>query len=492
MSRKVKMIQDNLKLQFPERHTIFFAVFAIMIGLGIGFASINFNNPLALSFVGIGIVAAISALLRPELGLLILMIMTFTRFSDILVGYHGFPSTYQPFLILLTIATVLYYLRAQRRPQGIQPLIISLMLYGLVVFLSLIYAKDVILAEQGLENYAKDAFIAVLVVLLVQRANFLRQVFWALLLVAIVLGTLSTYQYFTGTFTNPYWGFGQANFSTLSGEGGYRIGGPFQDSPFYGQILIIFVPLALNRMLYEKQVWMQCLAGWALAVSLLSIILTFSRGAFIGLIVIGIILIIRRRSRPLGFAAGLLLIGAIITLAPNNYLDRVGTISEFAPIFGQSDIRNESSFRGRTSENIVAMQMFRDHPILGVGIGNYNARYIEYSSRLGIDPRLADRSAHSLYLEVLAESGILGILVFGGILYVAFNVMRRSRNMLSDAGHTEGAEMIQALSLAFIGYLIAGLFLHLAFARPFWSIIGLAFASLQIAKNTIFEDKEEN
>jgi O-antigen ligase len=69
---------------------------------------------------------------------------------------------------------------------------------------------------------------------------------------------------------------------------------------------------------------------------------------------------------------------------------------------------------------IIAVQMFLENPILGVGKRNYQALYVEYSSMLGLDPRLEDRQAHSLYLELAAEMGMLGLLSFGGILLALF------------------------------------------------------------------------
>lgn len=476
------MLQQSTKPISLDYQTLLFALLAVLSGIGMGMMTIALGSPALVAVFALSVILVIITLVHPEFGIAILTVMTFTRVSDILVAYHHAPSTVQPFMVLLVFSAGLYYVRARRRPVGLQQVVVCLLLYGFVVFLSLIYAKDLLLAEAGLESYVKDAFVAFLVVLLVQNVSALRQVIWALLFVGIVLGTLSVYQYVTGTYSNTYWGFAQALLSNLPGESGYRLGGPFRDSPFFGQILLVFVPLALNRLTHERQLWLRCLAGWCLAVSVLTIILTYSRGAFLGLIVMGALMVIRRPPRPIAFAIGLGLITAVLTLAPGNYVDRIGTIAEFAPVVGVSDVRNESSFRGRTSENIVAIQLFLDNPLLGVGVGNYNAHYVEYSSRLGMDPRLKNRSAHNLFLEVLAESGVIGLGVFLGILYVAFKAMHRARRSLEHGGLGDIASMVQAISVALLGYLTASAFLHLAFARPFWLLIGLALATTQIAQ----------
>ena len=63
--------------------------------------------------------------------------------------------------------------------------------------------------------------------------------------------------------------------------------------------------------------------------------------------------------------------------------------------------------------------MWRVHPIMGVGPGNFEQHYLDYSSRIGIDPRAEERSAHSLYLESLAETGLVGSVPFFALIGVA-------------------------------------------------------------------------
>ena len=83
---------------------------------------------------------------------------------------------------------------------------------------------------------------------------------------------------------------------------------------------------------------------------------------------------------------------------------------------------------------IVGLQMFADHPILGVGLGNYPLLYQQYSQRLGIDLRSEIRQAHNLYLEVAAETGLLGLLSFGLLLVVMFWSIWKAHQALAKKG----------------------------------------------------------
>src|SRR5207237_9579224 len=71
----------------------------------------------------------------------------------------------------------------------------------------------------------------------------------------------------------------------------------------------------------------------------------------------------------------------------------------------------------RLSQWYAGWQMFTAHPILGVGIGNYNAAYDTY--RLDQWP-VALGHAHNHYLTIAAEAGFFGLMAYLVFLLVAF------------------------------------------------------------------------
>jgi hypothetical protein len=73
----------------------------------------------------------------------------------------------------------------------------------------------------------------------------------------------------------------------------------------------------------------------------------------------------------------------------------------------------------RVGENLAALEMFRDHPVAGVGPDNFELRYPVYAQRVALDPRPEVRGAHSLYLESLAETGIIGTVAFVALPFAA-------------------------------------------------------------------------
>jgi hypothetical protein len=125
--------------------------------------------------------------------------------------------------------------------------------------------------------------------------------------------------------------------------------------------------------------------------------------------------------------------------------------------------------------------MFRDYPILGVGPGDYPLHYLEYSQEIGLDPRLAPRDAHSLYLEALAETGIIGASAFLVVLWLALRGAWRARLRLAG----RDALLAEGIFVALVSYLVAGLFLHAAYPRYLWIVVGFGFVAGNLARGEV-------
>jgi O-antigen ligase len=120
--------------------------------------------------------------------------------------------------------------------------------------------------------------------------------------------------------------------------------------------------------------------------------------------------------------------------------------------------------------------MFADHPVVGVGYGNFEDYYHRYARTLALDSRREERAAHSLYLEVAAETGIVGMAAFALLLLHPIAGTIRTRSALRDQGLSRDAQHVVAFGIALGGYLVGSLFLHLSYPRYFWLLLGIAIA----------------
>ena len=490
-------MQELLQTKNPARDTgmvrLLSGMAAIIIGIAAGILVAFSSSPLVPIGIAVALVAVFATIKRIELGLLALIFMTWTRLSDIAIKYHNVPSITQWFFVFLLALILIRWLIQDERPQGWLRALVLIGGYGMVGMASLFFATDYALGQEWLVIFVKDGAIALIVALLITRAETLRHVIWALLAAGIFIGTLSVLQYLTGTFTNNYGGFAQAAVQNIVGQtSDYRIAGPVGDPNYYAEIMLVLVPLALDRALAESSRTLRFLAVWALVVCTLSVIFTFSRGGFLALAVIIVLrLVLRPPNMRTLFIIGALCV-ALWMLLPANYTSRLVSVADLVPAPDQNARSFEDSLRGRYSAVLVGLRMFQDHPVLGVGKMNYAVNYQYYSQALGIDSKSWQQAAHNLYLEVLSETGLVGIVFFGALLLFMFRDMRRARAMLIEAQMPQYAEMIFALTLGITGYLVASIFLHAAYPRYFWVLVGIALATPELAQHELARYREKN
>jgi putative inorganic carbon (HCO3(-)) transporter len=459
---------------------VFFSIAAALLGLVIAALVYLSQGWLWPVVIAGGLLLVWLVITHPDVGLACLVFAIYTRFSDVLEHEHGVPSFILPLALLLVGVMVLRWWFMDETIHSWEKTALLVGAYGFVAFMSLLYAADPSRSQIAWVEYAKNAFLILTVAIAMRHQTSFRYVVWALLAAGIFMGTLTVFQQLTGTFENNYAGFAQTEVKNIVGEvSDHRVAGPVGSTNFYAMILVVLVPLALDRFWHEKQGVARLAALWALVVCVLSIIFTFSRGGFIALSLVGLILLVQQTARPGRILLSLVLLLGVVQFLPRNYTERLATTFDFLPGSG-NDIRNESSFRGRTSEVLVAWLIFIDHPIRGAGLNNYKHFYQEYAQPLGWDNRREERSAHNLFLEVAAETGVLGIATFGAILGTALYGLHRTRRTLLQTGSYNEASMVWALLVGLIGYLVASLFLHGAYPRFFWLLMGIALAVPQI------------
>jgi O-antigen ligase len=465
---------------FPQ--SLFWAIVVMAAGITIGMLAGGMSNPFLLFVAIAGLVVVFLMFQNPERALVALVFITYTMLSEILADHHGAPSITKFIVLLLVLLLMARWLLRNERPSGGGTSFMVVVIFGLILSISLLHAINSDRAAEGLNFYIKDAAIVVIITLMLKRGDELRHVTWAILAGGMFLGTISTYQYLTGTFENAYWGFAQAEIQHIAGKlKSYRIGGPIGDPNFYGQLLLVAVPLAINRLRNEEANFARIMALYALSVCLLSIAFTFSRGAFLATGIVMMVMLVKNPPRPAVLAVALPLVATVLFLLMPQYVERMYTIigSIFNP--GGESTQMDSAIQGRMGEMRVALAMFADQPLLGVGLGNYESYFQKYNLLLNLPPREGDRAAHSLYLELAAERGLLGLAAFFTLIWYISRTIIRSRKKLQSAGLTSLADLVSSYGYALLGYLIAASFLHGSHARFFWVMLGISLAFPAIA-----------
>ena len=192
-------------------------------------------------------------------------------------------------------------------------------------------------------------------------------------------------------------------------------------------------------------------AGISAVLLVVVILLTQSRGAFIGLVagmgpaLIGLGL---KRPRRLLLSAGILAL--VIGLAiPASVWERLAGIEKLTSVATIAQADPEGSAEQRFAIQKVAWQIFVDNPVFGVGLGAYPEANAAYA------PNLGRKDTHDTYLNVAAEVGLPGLVLwcalFGSVLRYAY----RSRQLAPPGALAAQQGWIER---ALLGYLVAGLF----------------------------------
>jgi O-antigen ligase len=204
-------------------------------------------------------------------------------------------------------------------------------------------------------------------------------------------------------------------------------------------------------------------------VLVLIVLLTQSRGAFIGLLVgFGPPLLRRMRKGPSVAAPALIVLAVIVALVPATSWHRLGGITKLTSTATIAEADEEGSAAQRFKIFKTGMRIFADHPVLGVGIGCYNEANNLYA------PELGRRDVHNTYLNLAAEMGLPGLLLWVGLVWSVLSRVRRCRARLEADDRT-----IQALWIerAVIGFLTAGLFATYSSLTMFYLFLGMLWAA---------------
>ena len=176
---------------------------------------------------------------------------------------------------------------------------------------------------------------------------------------------------------------------------------------------ILMLGLALGLLSMERRgpVKLGTIAGLGMLPFL--ILLTRSRGAFLGFAVFLLIVIMGHRKRLQALLVTAVLATIVFSVAPADVLDRVQGLETVEGTGDLKDADQEGSAYQRFEIWKVARTIIKDYPITGVGLGAYPAMHARYARRSQFDPTaLGRRDTHSTYLNLTAETGFVGVFIY--------------------------------------------------------------------------------
>ncbi len=202
----------------------------------------------------------------------------------------------------------------------------------------------------------------------------------------------SIWQYATGQV-------GTAGFVTDGGAVEFRISSTFSSPNPLAGFLTLGVPLGVGLFRLARTRWAKTLALALAALALAATVLTFSRGALVGLAALPLVFLRDWRAWPVIAMT----LAAVVVLAPGLWQARLSQVTD----------RSSTEVATRLDFWETALVSFEEHPVAGTGLDTFQQEYLdrERSGRTflgGSGSLSAPRTAHNLYLNTLAELGLIG------------------------------------------------------------------------------------
>ena len=267
---------------------------------------------------------------------------------------------------------------------------------------------------------------------------------------------------------------------------GFRPWTSFGDPNYYSLSALIVIAVILSMLSKEENQILKYALTFSLVIMVTSLFFAASRGGMLGLLVIVIYHFVRSRNKVKIVAASVLLLSILIVALPDHLTDRLMIVPlgglRSGRVMSESQMSSVESSARRFELAMTGIYMFIERPLLGIGFGNFRHNSVRYNPDL-IWTQLrgvAEGVAHSTYIEVLAEMGIVGITLFFLIILFVFKLL------LSTPINEKTSVIRNSIMSGMIGYLVSATFLSATFIKFFWLMIFLT-----ICMKSITEQYEE-
>jgi len=243
-----------------------------------------------------------------------------------------------------------------------------------------------------------------------------------------------------------------------------RAAGPFTHPVWLALYLSVTMPLTLVRCWTARHPAAR--AGWA-AVTVLqaaAILATYSRMGYLAMVLGVALLVVRRRGGTLLVA---LLASAVLLTTPA-WPDDIK-----ARVLSIFDYTKSSSSITRIGQQLAGWWMFQDHWVAGVGPGNFADTVARYADRVSDTLRIESIDAHNLYVQVLAELGLQGLVLIVLLLVLGWRAAERARRRAADPVQKL---MFEAMSTSLVVFAASAVLIHATYQKEWWMLLALVAA----------------
>jgi putative inorganic carbon (HCO3(-)) transporter len=337
---------------------------------------------------------------------------------------------------------------------------IALVLLLLGGLLSTLAANHLDLAWPGYVDLLKWAVIYFLIGRIVTSSWRFRIFIFLFLLLNLKMAQHEIRYFYA---SRAYWG----EMVAIGQDAGAGSTGFFANSADFGVAMCVVWPMAVTLLFAKpKKIW-QLLLVMCSAVFLVAILVCGSRGALVGAACVTLAGMVASRRKLAAVLMAVLLIPGIVFVLPGASKQRFQSAWQ---------LEGDKTATSRLVFWKAGIRMFRDDPLLGVGIKNFPVTRLEEYSQLGETTKAY--VPHSIYIEVLSELGLAGSIPALALFMLPFRLNARTRKLLLALGAERRRSFEYCLSLgldlALVGYLSSGAFVAVFYYPHLWVLLGLS------------------
>jgi putative inorganic carbon (HCO3(-)) transporter len=305
-------------------------------------------------------------------------------------------------------------------------------------------------AQYEMSHISKIFLMTFVMIVLI---NSRKRLYWVMLVSAGSLGLLALKDALFGIRTG----------------GEFRVWGPpdsfLTDNNAFGLAINVSLPILFLLAREEKRRWLRLGLYLCFVAGVISVLLTYSRGGLLGLAMVLGSLTLYSRHKSLAIGMMIVTAGLVLCFAPPSWMDRMG---EFA--HGNLDATaNQRLVSWGTAWNFA-----HDYPVMGGGFETLPdiTIYQRYQPR-PLPDGLPSSGPHSIYFQLLADQGFVGLGLFLTLTACCFWTLRRVRWIAGRFDHTRYLVNYSVmLEIAMLAFLTSGAFLGFIYLDLIYQVIG--------------------
>jgi putative inorganic carbon (hco3(-)) transporter len=464
----------------------------LIVAVGVLAGGLVASDPLLGVAAVLLLLLGLAVAVRPDLATLAAVAVLYSNAAVVAHRVHGVPKPVSHAVALLLVIALAHHLGLRRAPVRLPAALPWVGLFLVVQVASAVGSDAPGAALGNVTDFVSSGLLLFVAFSnAIRTEQVLRQTIWVILVVGALLGSLSLHQASTHRYHDDYLGFAQVaedaverHVESLDDEefAQPRLAGPIGEKNFYAQFMFVLVPVGLLLFAAHPQRSRRFLALGFTGVIAAGGAMTASRGGAIGL-ALALLVLAAIRFLPLRhLLVAVIGIGVVFSTSPR-YVDRLTSIGSVTGVVSEESYPGEvdGATLGRLGANVAALRVFAENPVIGVGPGRFNSYYRDQAIEAGLRVHEGDRAAHNLYLQVAAETGLLGaVALFGAIAVTLRDLARERRRWLHQ--RPDFAAILGGMCGAIVTYLTTGLFLSRSYERYFWFLLAVGAAGSAISR----------